>query len=115
MDKANLLCNIPTNLPVELVQTITTVDDVRIERIVSKGHQSPPDFWYDQDQDEWVLLAKGEAELQFQDQNLHLEAGDYVNIPAHLKHRVAWATPDEETVWLAIFYGCRLHNATIPL
>jgi len=105
MDKTNLLCNLPADLPVELVQTIVAGADVRIERIVSKGHQSPPDFWYDQDQNEWVLLAKGEAKLQFPDETLKLEAGDYVNIPAHQKHRVAWTTPDEETVWLSIFYG----------
>lgn len=105
MDKANLLCDIPADLPVELVHTIVAADGTRIERVVSKGHQSAPDFWYDQDQNEWVFLAKGEARLQFQSQTLHLKAGDYVNIPAHQKHRVAWTTPDEETVWLAIFYG----------
>jgi cupin 2 domain-containing protein len=105
MVKANLLCNIPADLAVELVQTIVASGNIRIERIVSKGHQSPSDFWYDQDQNEWVLLAKGEARLQFQNQTLHLTAGDYVNITAHQKHRVAWTTPDEETVWLAIFYG----------
>jgi cupin 2 domain-containing protein len=105
MDKANLLYNIPADLPVELVQTIVAGEKTRIERIVSKGHQSPPDFWYDQGQDEWVFLARGEARLQFPNQTLHLKAGDYVNIPAHQKHRVDWTTPDEETVWLAIFYG----------
>lgn len=104
MEKANLLCNIPADLPVELVQTILASGDLRIERIVSKAHQSAPDFWYDQDQNEWIFLAKGEARLQFPNQTLHLKAGDYVNIPAHQKHRVEWTTPDEETVWLAIFY-----------
>lgn len=104
MEKANLLCNIPADLPVELVQTIEAAGGIRIERIVAKGHQSPPDFWYDQDQNEWVFLAKGEAKLQFPHQTLHLKAGDYVNIPSHQKHRVAWTAPDEETVWLAIYY-----------
>ena len=105
MDKANLLCNIPADLPAELVQTIATSGGIHIQRIVSKGHQSPPDFWYDQDQSEWVLLAKGEAGLQFLNETLHLKVGDYVNIPAHHKHRVAWTSPDQETVWLAIFYS----------
>jgi len=104
MEKANLLCNIPADLPEELVQTIVTTASLKIERIVSKGHQSPPDFWYDQEQNEWVFLAKGEAKLQFPDHSLHLKAGDYVSIPAHQIHRVEWTTPDQETVWLAIFY-----------
>jgi cupin 2 domain-containing protein len=105
VDKANLLCNIPAKLPVELTQTIATFEGVRIERIISRGHQSPTDYWYDQDQNEWVLLAKGEARLQFPNEILHLKPGDYVNIPAHQKHRVSWTTPHEETIWLAIFYG----------
>lgn len=104
MGKANLLSNIPADFSEELVQPIETSAGIRIERIVSKGHQSPPDYWYDQEQNEWAFLAKGEAKLQFQDQTLHLKAGDYVNIPAHQKHRVEWTTPDEETVWLAVFY-----------
>jgi len=83
MDKANFLCDIPADLPVELVQTIVATDGIKIERIVSKGHQSPPDSWYDQVQNEWVLLVKGEARLQLPDHSLHMKAGDYVNIPAH--------------------------------
>ena len=105
MDQANLLCNIPADLPAELVQNIVAAAGMRIERIVSKGHQSLPDFWYDQAQNEWVLLVKGAAILQFPNETVHLTAGDYVNIPAHQKHRVAWTKPDEETVWLAIFYS----------
>jgi cupin 2 domain-containing protein len=31
--------------------------------------------------------------------------GDFVNIPAHTKHRVEWTTPDEPTIWLAVRYG----------
>jgi cupin 2 domain-containing protein len=104
MGKANLLCHIPADFSEELVQTIVASGDIRIERIVSKGHQSPPDFWYDQEKNEWVFLAKGQAKLQFTDRTLHLKAGDYVNIPAHQKHRVDWTTPDQETVWLAVFY-----------
>jgi cupin 2 domain-containing protein len=50
------------------------------------------------------MVIKGEARLQFQDKTLVLKPGDYINIPAHEKHRVDWTTPDEETIWLAIFY-----------
>jgi len=105
VDKTNSLCKMPADLPAELVQTILAADGMRIERIVSKGHQSPPDFWYDQDQNEWVLLVNGEAKLQFLNETVHLKAGDYINIPAHRKHRVEWTTPDEETVWIAIYYS----------
>ena len=84
------------------------VDDgsVRIERIVSKGHASPEGFWYDQEDDEWVLLLEGSAGLLFEDEEevVVLRRGDHLRIPAHRRHRVSWTAPGEETVWLAVYY-----------
>ena len=79
---------------------------MRIERIVSRGHKSPEGFWFDQEQSEWVLLLRGAARIEFSSQTkpVELSPGDYVNIPAHVKHRVAWTAPDRETVWLAVWY-----------
>ncbi len=78
----------------------------RIERIVSRGHSSPPDFWYDQSENEWVIVLSGGARLQFEDDTVQMDLGpgDYVIIPAHRRHRVAWTDPDHDTVWLAVFY-----------
>ena len=104
MKSANLLSSIPFDLPDELVQTLVSSAAIRVERIVSRGHQSAPDFWYDQDQHEWVLLVQGHARLKFEDRTLDLKAGDYVNIAAHEKHRVDWTAPDQETIWLAVYY-----------
>ena len=100
----NLFTDLPPNLPNELVQTLLTAANVRIERIVSHGHASPEGFWYDQGQHEWVVVLKGAARLQFEDGVVEMKLGDFVNIPAHKKHRVEWTTPDEPTIWLAIFY-----------
>jgi cupin 2 domain-containing protein len=104
MEPQNIFSSIPQNLSIEVFQTLLSSDAIGIERIISKGHQSERDFWYDQDQNEWILLLKGAARLEFTDKVLNLNPGDYVNIPAHEKHRVDWTTPDEETIWLAIFY-----------
>jgi cupin 2 domain-containing protein len=100
----NLLRDIPGELPDELLETLFKKEHLRIERIVSHGHASPPDSWYDQDQNEWVLVVQGHARLQFEDNTIELKAGDYLNIPAHKRHRVEWTTPDEPTIWLAVFY-----------
>ncbi|MGL6075827.1 MAG: cupin domain-containing protein [Fimbriiglobus sp.] len=100
----NLFADLPINLPDELTHTLLEAADVRIERIVSHGHASPEGFWYDQDRHEWVLILKGEARLQFEDDVLEMGPGSFVNIPAHRKHRVEWTTPNEPTVWLAVFY-----------
>lgn len=78
---------------------------VRIERIVSTGQGSPPGFWYDQDEDEWVAVLAGRAGLEIAGGGiLVLGPGDAVHLPAHRRHRVAWTADDEPTVWLAVFY-----------
>lgn len=101
----NLFDELPQHLPHEIVQTLLQASDVRIERIVSHGHASPPDFWYDQGQAEWVVVLTGAARLQFEDAMVELRLGDFINIPANKKHRVDWTTPDEPTVWLGVRYG----------
>jgi cupin 2 domain-containing protein len=104
----NLFADIPPHLPTELFTTLLDAGHIRIERIVSNGDVSPEGFWYDQPQHEWVVLLKGAARLQFEDEQLELRAGDFVNIPAHQKHRVEWTTPAEQTIWLAVHYGSNL-------
>jgi cupin 2 domain-containing protein len=73
---------------------------------VSRGHTSPEGFWYDQEEHEWILLLKGGAILLFENQqcSISLGPGDYLDIPAHIRHRVEWTDPDQETVWLAVHY-----------
>lgn len=100
----SLFTDFTSQLPDELVTILLDAANVRIERIVSRGHVSPKDFWYDQDQHEWVVVLKGLARLRFEDETLEMKPGDYVNIPAHKKHRVEWTTPDEPTIWLAVHY-----------
>ena len=97
----------PTDLPVELIDPLLDSEKVRIERIVSYGHTSPGDFWYDQNQPEWVVVLRGAATLRFEDQDeqVEMKPGDFVNIPAHVRHRVEWTTTDEPTIWLAIHHG----------
>ena len=100
----NLFSDVSANLPDELLTTLLEAANVRIERIVSHGHSSPEGFWYDQDEHEWVIVLKGAARLRFEDNMMELKSGDFVNISAHKKHRVEWTTPDEPTIWLAVFY-----------
>lgn len=100
----NLFNDLPENLPDELLTTLLKAANIRIERIVSHGHTSPEGFWYDQDEHEWVIVLQGAARLRFEDSIVELKPGDFVNISAHKRHRVEWTTPDEPTIWLAVFY-----------
>ncbi len=97
-----LLADLPAPGAEEAFATLFSAPGCRIERIVSHGHASPPGFWYDQDEDEWVMLVQGAATLAFYDgRRLMLSAGDWVTIPAHCRHRVESTAPT--TVWLAVF------------
>lgn len=81
--------------------TLFESGSVKIERIVSHSHSSPPGFWYDQTEEEWVILMRGLATLEFAGNKLiELKEGDYLVIPPHAKHRVKRTAP--ETVWLAV-------------
>jgi cupin 2 domain-containing protein len=101
----NLFLDIPSDRFAELFDTLAETGAVRIERIVSRGHVTPAGQWYDQDRHEWVLLLKGAARLAFADgREVALAPGDWLEIPARQRHRVAWTDPAQDTVWLAVHY-----------
>jgi len=104
MKTPNLFHNIPEHLPEELIEILAESGQIRIERIVSNGHASKPDFWYDQATEEFVLIIQGKAQLAFEDHTVDLNPGDYLTIHAHQKHRVQWTDPGQPTIWLAVHY-----------
>jgi cupin 2 domain-containing protein len=105
MIKYNLFDDIPEVIEREITEVLAQSSSVRIEKIVSQGQSSPENFWYDQEENEWVILLRGSAILEFENgEFIQLDEGDYINIPAHKKHRVEWTVIYEQTIWLAVFY-----------
>lgn len=103
----NLLSFMPSQpLARELTDTLVERPAFRIERIVSTGQATPADQWYDQEIDEWVLVVKGSARLRIEGeaQDRELGEGDFLLLPAHCRHRVAWTRSEPPTVWLAIHF-----------
>jgi cupin 2 domain-containing protein len=90
----------------ELVDALVAQAGVTIERIVSTGQASPPGFWYDSPRAEWVVLLSGAATLEFEGsaEPHPMKPGDHVFIDAHCRHRVAWTSDTEPSVWLAVYY-----------
>lgn len=103
----NVLRDLPDARASEVTDILVAAPGVRIERIVSLGQASPPGFWYDQAEAEWVLLLAGAARLRFADEaeDRVLGPGDHVEIAPHRRHRVAWTDPKRRTIWLAVFHG----------
>ena len=105
MDKANIFDNLAKDLTEEQFEPLVNTDGVLVERIISKAHVTPAGQWYDQERSEWVMVMQGAAKLEFENgEMVSLKPGDYVNIGAHVKHRVAWTCEQTETIWLAVHY-----------
>ena len=102
----NIFENIPKFIEREIFnELVTHKGGIRIERILSRGQTSLAEGWYDQDEQEWVMVIQGAGVIAFEDDSeVRLETGDFLNIPAHTKHRVKWTDPAETTIWLAVFY-----------
>jgi cupin 2 domain-containing protein len=97
----NLFANLPAATSGERFATLFDNGATKIERIASYSHASPEGFWYDQADDEWVIVLHGSARLEFAGgEFVELTPGDYLTIPRHVRHRVARTT--EETIWLAV-------------
>ena len=102
----NILASLPAALDTEVFSELLRDKNIRIERIVSKGHGSPAAGWYDQEDNEWVLVLEGAGTILFADsRQVTLRKGDFLHIPAREKHRVTWTDPDRLTIWLAVHYS----------
>lgn len=104
MNKENIFSDILINKSKEEFKDILKNDNIRIERIVSNGQTSKKEFWYTQEENEFILLLQGDAILEFEDKEIELKQGDYLEVKAKVKHRVKYTNIDKPTIWLAIFY-----------
>jgi cupin 2 domain-containing protein len=105
-DLGNFFSQVPRRLPEEVIEVLLQAESFWLERIISTGQATPAGDWYDQDTHEWVLLLTGGAGLLLENdpQVIIMKPGDYVHIPAHRRHRVAWTDPSQPTIWLALHY-----------
>lgn len=102
----NIFLKVPYFTQDEISETLLETKGFKLERIVSSGQATPEGEWCDQDADEWVILLSGSAGLWFEDEEevVIMNAGDYVHIKPHQRHRVEWTDPEQKTVWLALHF-----------
>jgi len=106
MEMGNIFSPLTTSAQEEVFEKLLITPHFTLEKILSTGQATPPGQWYDQQQDEWVILLSGSAGLLFagETQVQQLRPGDYMFIPAHERHRVEWTDSSQPTVWLALHY-----------
>ncbi|MCT4703844.1 cupin domain-containing protein [Enterobacteriaceae bacterium H20N1] len=109
-----MLVNLFTHFPdavlreeAETFDALLSAPGIKIERIISTGQATPAGSWYCQAENEWVILLRGSAGLRFESETRTrvLYPGDFVNIPAHSRHRVEWTDASMPTVWLVVHYA----------
>ena len=89
----------------EITEILASSENIRIERIVSSGQNTDKDYWYDQSQNEFVMVLQGEARILFDNgKEEHLSKGDYLEIPAYTRHQVSYTSVNPPCIWLTIFY-----------
>eukprot|EP01041_Mallomonas_annulata_P006146 gene6146-12451_t len=76
---------------------LTSSSGLRIFRIISTGQTTSRDDWYDQDDNEWVLLIQGNATLLFENGEENIVLSISENPPA---------------VWLAIHHDGDIGSCT---
>ena len=102
----NIFSSLPDKLKHESFAELLLHKNIKIERIVSQGHASPENGWYDQKENEWIIVLEGSGSILFESGvEVNLKKGDYLNIPAHTRHKVIWTDPNGITIWLAIHYS----------
>jgi len=104
---ANLYDQSAASAREEVAETLYADEKVHIEHIISTGQGSPEGFWYDQKQNEWVCVLEGQGVIQWEDDSKKvLKKGDWVLIPAHVRHRVLSTSSTPPCIWLAFFWKC---------
>lgn len=89
----------------EIFNLLLKGHNIKIEQIISSGQISPAAGWYDQKDNEWVLLLEGRAKLEFENKRIiTLKKGDYILIPAHCRHKVIYTSARPKCIWLAVFF-----------
>jgi len=87
----------------ESFETLLESENLLMEKIITHGKLKSPGKWYDQKKDEWVMLIQGKATLEFpEDEHIELIKGDYLMIPANVKHRVLKTSKKPDCIWLAL-------------
>lgn len=105
----NLYARSASRAGVEEIDPILEGSSFRLESIHSHGQPSPAGFWYDQEGEEWVLLARGSARLEFEGEGMmELSSGDCLLIPAGCRHRIDCVSDD--AVWLALHACNPIHS-----
>ncbi len=82
------------------MDTLFKKGGIEVVRIVSAKLDKPKDFC--DEREEWVVLLRGDAILEMDQETIHLKAGDYLYIPSNTPHRLI--STSHGALWLAFHW-----------
>jgi len=82
----------------ETFETLLSVSNIIIKRIVSSSHIDSELMC--QDEDEWFIMIEGAATIMIGNKRQELVSGDYCFIEAKKPHQIL--SVKEGTIWLAV-------------
>ena len=100
MPTSNLFSAVPNLSQGEQFETLLRHRNVVIERIVSTSDIEPQ--LYVQEQDEWVALLQGRAQIEMDETEIELNAGDTLFIPTQTPHKVLSTSANPQCIWLTV-------------
>ena len=86
----NLFAALPAPGPAEEFRVLWERAGVWVERILSRGHTTPPGEWYDQPADEWVAVLSGVGTAAEALAELRLLAPDLTEAEARSRVSRSW-------------------------
>ena len=85
----------------EIVDILKENENVKIERIISRGQVSD---WMVQEKREYVLLIQGNAVIEFNDKTVEMKSGDTIFIEKRERHRVAYTSENPCCRWFCVHF-----------
>ena len=85
----------------EIVDILKENENVKIERIISRGQVSD---WMVQEKREYVLLIQGNAVIEFNDKTVEMKSGDTLFIEKSERHRVAYTSESPCCIWFCVHF-----------
>ena len=75
--------------------------NIKIKRITSPKNFKSEIFI--QEEDEWVMVIQGSAELDIAGRKVKISEGEHIFIPRKTYHQILKTSDEIETVWLAVY------------
>ncbi|WP_052341209.1 hypothetical protein [Salinarimonas rosea] len=98
------------------VETLAESRVAKVERVVARGQRSKENFYCPQEASDFLVLLKGELELEYEGEKepVLLGPGDFIVTQPGQNNRVSRTSEESETVWLKVSFMGKMRPGIFP-